>query len=171
MQKRDQKAEHPIAFFNRTIRDVALKYNIIEKQALALVTALKEFQAYFLHSHILANVPTIAVKEVLMQTDPEGRWGKWIAAMLEYDLEIKPTKLIKGQGLAKLMAESKFHALDINIIASLFEEEVEYSLVQVSEMFTSSTWYFDIVYVLQHLNPLLEVPRSKSRLLTSKASK
>jgi len=30
MQKRDQ-LEKPIAFFSKTIRDVALKYNIIEK--------------------------------------------------------------------------------------------------------------------------------------------
>jgi len=41
---------------------------------------------------------------VLVQTDSEGRRGKWIAAMLEYDLEIKPINLIKGQGLARLMA-------------------------------------------------------------------
>lgn len=32
--------------------------------------------------------------------------------MLEYDLEIKPTKLIKGQGLAQLIEESNFHVLD-----------------------------------------------------------
>ena len=53
---------------------------------------------------MLANVPNAAVKDFLVQTDLEGRWGKWIAALLEYDVEIKPTKLIKGQGLAKLMA-------------------------------------------------------------------
>ena len=43
----------------------------------------------------------------------------WIAVILEYDLEIKPTKLIKGQGLARLMAESNFEALDINMINAL----------------------------------------------------
>lgn len=42
MQKRDQ-LEKPIAFFNRTIRDASLKYNIIEKKALALVKSLKDF--------------------------------------------------------------------------------------------------------------------------------
>ena len=36
MQKRDQ-IEKPIAFFSRTIRDATLRYNIIEKQALALI--------------------------------------------------------------------------------------------------------------------------------------
>jgi len=45
--------------------------------------------------------------------------------MLEYDLERKPIKLIKGQGLAKLMAESNLHALDINLISTLSDEETE----------------------------------------------
>ena len=102
MQKRDQ-LEKPIAFFSRTIRDATLKYNIIEKQVLTLVKSLKDFQVYILHSHILAYVPNVVVKDVLVKIDPEGRRGKWIAALLEYDVEIKSTKLIKGQGLAKLM--------------------------------------------------------------------
>lgn len=122
MQKRDQ-VENPIAFFNRTIRDAALKYNIIEKRALALVKALKDFRVYVLHSHILAYVPNAAVKDVLVQTDSEGSRGKWIVAMLEYDLEIKPTTLIKGQDLARLMAESNLHALDLNLIATMSEDE------------------------------------------------
>ena len=54
-----------------------------------------------------------------MHNDPEGRRGIWIAALLEYDLEIKRTKLIKGQGLAKLMSDSNLHALDINLVATL----------------------------------------------------
>lgn len=124
MQKIDQ-LKKPIAFFSRTIRDAALKYNIIEIQALALVKALKYFRVYILHSHILAYVPNAAVKDVLVQTDQEGRIGKWIAALLEYDVEIKPKKLIKGQGLAKLMAESNLHALDINLIAAMSEEDEE----------------------------------------------
>ena len=52
-QKRDDH-ERPIAFFSRAIRDATLRYNIIEKQALALVKALKDFRVYILHSHILA---------------------------------------------------------------------------------------------------------------------
>ena len=55
--------------------------------------------------------------------------------MLEYDLDIKPTKLIKGQGLARLMVESNLHALDINLITTMSEDEEESSLIQVFEMF------------------------------------
>ena len=53
---------------------------------------------YILHSHIIAHVPTSAVKYIMTQPDPEGRRGKWIGVLLEYDLEIKPTKLIKRPG-------------------------------------------------------------------------
>ena len=65
LQKRDDH-ERPIAFFSRAIRDAALKYNIIEKHALALVKALKDFRVYILHSHILAYVPNAVVKDVLV---------------------------------------------------------------------------------------------------------
>ena len=61
-----------------------------------MVKSLKDFRVYILHSHVFAYVPNNVVKDVLVQTDPEGRRGKWFAAVLEYDVEIKPTKLIKG---------------------------------------------------------------------------
>lgn len=66
-------------------------------------------------------------------------------------MEIKPTKLIKGQGLAKVMAESNLHVLDINLIVAMSEENEENMSVQVLETFLLSPWYSDIVYVLQNL--------------------
>ena len=90
-----------------------------------------DFRVYILHSHTIAYVPNVAVKDVLMQNDLEGRRGKWIAAMLEYDLKIKPTKLIKGKGLEKLMAQSNLRALDINLIIAMSEEEDEGLMVPI----------------------------------------
>lgn len=170
MQNKD-KTEQPISFFSRIIRDAALWYNIIEKQALALIKVLKDFRVCILHSHTLAYVPNAAIKDVLMKTYPKGRKGKWIVAMLEYDLEIKPTKLIKCQGLAKLMAESNLHVLDINLITTFSNEEKDVTLIQVSDMFLSSPWYSNIIYVLQHLNPPPGMTKSKGRSLKLKASK
>jgi len=170
MQKRDG-VERPIAFFSRIIRDQALKYNIIEKQALALVNALKDFRVYILSSHIIAYVPNATVKDVLVQAEPEGRRGKWIAALLEYDVEIKPTKLIKGQGLAKLMAETNLHVLDINLMAAMSDEDEENSAQQASDIFISSLWYSDIVYVLQNFSSPPGMPRNKNRTLKLKAAK
>ena len=77
--------------------------------------ALKEFRVYILHSHSIVFVPSAAIKDILTQAEPNGRKAKWIATLLEYDIEIRPTKLIKGQGLAKSMAHSNYEALGINL--------------------------------------------------------
>ena len=50
---------------------------------------------YVLHSQIIAYVPNIVVKEILVQPDSEGKRGRWIAKIMEYDVEIRPTRLIK----------------------------------------------------------------------------
>ena len=94
----------------------------------------------------------------------------WIATILEYDIEIKPTKLIKGQGLAKLMADSNCHALDINFIAQLDDQE-EMATPQISEAFSDSLWYADIIFVLLNLQAPPELSRTKARFLKSKEMK
>ena len=104
LQKNDDGFEQPIAFFSRALGDAELKYSQIEKQVYALVKSLKAFRIYIVHSKIIAFVLNIAIKDVLLQSDTEGKRGRWIAKILEFDIEIRPTKLIKGQGLARLMA-------------------------------------------------------------------
>ena len=76
------------------MRDAPLKYNILDKKTYTLVQALKDFRVYILHSHVIAHIPTSVVKCILTQPNPEGRRRKWIAILLDYDLEIKPTKLV-----------------------------------------------------------------------------
>ena len=99
---------------------------------------------YILHSHIIAHVPTSAVKDILTQLDPEGRRGKWITVLLEYEFEIKPTKLIKGQGLAKLIIQSNGDALSLHMIVELSAEDKNpqgQPSPPIDENFLSSPWY------------------------------
>jgi len=105
------------------MRDAELKYDIIEKKYYALIQALKALRTYVLHSHITTYVLNHAVKIVLTQPDTDGRRGRWIAKILEFDLEIKTTKLVKGQGLAKSLGESNCKVLGINFIYELSYEK------------------------------------------------
>jgi hypothetical protein len=75
----------------------------MEKQAYALVKALKHFRVYVGYSKIVGYVPHSTVTDILAQQDYLGVRGKWVCKIQEYDLEIRPTKLIKGQGLAQML--------------------------------------------------------------------
>ena len=52
------------------LRDGELKYDIMEKQAYALIKVLKYFRIYILHSHVVAYVPSSEVKRILTKLDP-----------------------------------------------------------------------------------------------------
>jgi len=169
LQKNDEGYEQLISFFNRALRDVKVRYDILEKQAYALIKALKSFRIYLLHSKIIAYVPTSVFRDILGQSDSEGRRGKWIVKLLEYDLDIKPTKLIKGRGMAKLLAESNFQALGINQVNDETNVEQENSGLQISDESIESSWYKDIVYVLRNLQCPLDFDKTKGRGLKLKA--
>eukprot|EP00253_Pinus_taeda_P030496 PITA_30496 len=166
LQKDDQGNEKPISFFSRALRDAPLKFQIMAKQAYALVKAIKDFRIYILYSHVIAYVPNAFVNDILTQEGLEGKRGKWIASILEYDIKIKPTKLIKGQGLAKLMSETNFQALDINQL----DDEPELATPQISETFMQSPWYADICFVLLNLCAPPGLSRTRKRFLRMKSS-
>lgn len=109
-------SEHPVAFFSKTLRDAKLRYDSIEKQEYALIKSLKSFRVYIMHSKIIAYVPSAALKDVLTQLDADGRRARWIAKLIEFNVELKPTKLVRGQGLARLLAEENCSTLDINVM-------------------------------------------------------
>jgi len=142
----------------------------MEKQVLVLVKAIKDFRVYIFYSHIVAYIPNSVVKDILTQDGLDGKRGKWIATILEYDIEIKPTKLIKAQGLAKLRIELNFQSLDINSIAPIDNEE-EMAAPLISQAFIESPRYSDIVYILLNLQAPLELCRAKSRFLKMKSLK
>jgi hypothetical protein len=121
LQKNAEGLEQHIAFFSRALRDAELKYDIMDKQAYGLVKSLKSFRVCVLHSRFSAYVPSVVVKEILIQPDIDRKKSKWIAKILEFDLDIKPTKLFKGQGLANLLAESNFSVLEVNFNHSCSE--------------------------------------------------
>jgi len=130
-----------------------------------------------LHSKTFSYVPNSAIKDVLTQPDSEGRRGKWIAKIHAYELEIKPTKMVKGKGLAKLMDESNYQVLYLNLMTTNImatrkrEDEAQEQVPRVSLKFSKSDWYKDIIFYLQHLScsPLWE--KDKARSINLKAVK
>lgn len=104
-----------------------------------------------------------------MQPDTEGKRGRWIAKILEFDIEIKPTKLIKCQGLSCLMAYSNCKALNLSLTDNNIPQ-VDERIMPYPDLFESQ-WYQYIVYFLHNLTCPPEMEKSKKRALKLKAIK
>jgi hypothetical protein len=178
LQKNEDGHEQPVAFFSKVLRDAEIKYDPIEKQAYALIKSLKDFRIYILQAKVIAYVPSSSVKDVLIQPDIDGKRSKWIAKMIEFDIEIKPIKLVRGQGLAKLLAEDNCKMLGINFVgvnaesmqSQISEEKLTYDL-QVSSHLDDCEWYSHIIYFLQNLTAPPDMRKTQVRALKLKAIK
>jgi hypothetical protein len=149
LQKNIEGLEQPISFFSRALRDAEIRYDITENKAYDLVKSLKAFRVYVLHSNIFSYVPSASVKEILIQPDIDGKRRKWIAKIIQFDLEMKSTKLVKGQGLARLLFESNCKDLGVNFMNINSEnQQVDFSdkISHVNPNLVECTWYKDIIF-------------------------
>lgn len=142
-----------------------LKYKIMKKEAHSLVKAMKDLSFFILHSLFIPYVSSSAVKGIMMQLEPNGKRGKWIVILLEYDMEIKPTKLVKGQGIARLMEESNCDDLGLNFLSDDVGVEGVEASEEIKMNFLSSPWYKDIIFVLRNLQAPPQMERMKARFL------
>ncbi|HEX4851449.1 MAG TPA: hypothetical protein VFV08_11615 [Puia sp.] len=90
---------------------------------------MKKFRHYILRSQIKAIVPDAAVKMLLMQNEPGEKRAKWITTLQEFDMEIIPAKLVRGQVLVQTIAN-----MDPNLIKQQY----------VLNSQDASGWYDDL---------------------------
>jgi hypothetical protein len=144
----------------------------MEKKDFSLVKALKYFRVYVLNSKITAYVPSSDIKDILTQPDNDGKISKWIDKWLEYDMEIKPTNIVKGKGLAKLLVDSNCIALGVDYICNNSGNlHPQNNSSQVNENILESEWYKYILYFLHNFQAPTGMDKSKVRSLKLKVVK
>jgi hypothetical protein len=82
--------------------------------------------------------------------------------------------LFKGQGLARLLAESNCKDLGVNFINTFLENQQSELFdkgSQVSPPLAGCAWYKDIIFFLQKLQPLDVMEKKKVRDLKLKSIK
>lgn len=108
LQKNERGEEMPISFMSVPLKKHELNYSLVQKQAFSMVKVVKYFWYYILHSHSLVYVPCTAVKSILTQQDVAvNNQATWVSKVQEFDVDIRPMKLVHGQGLYKLIEESE----------------------------------------------------------------
>jgi hypothetical protein len=149
LQRNSKGFEQPISFFSRALQDAELKYDIVKKKDFASVKALKTFRVYVLHSKVIAYVPSSSIKDILTRPDNDGKRSKWIDKLLEYDMEINPTKIVKGKGLSKMLVDSNCRDLGVDYICNnLGNLQPQTNSCQFNQNIVESEWYRYILYFL-----------------------
>ena len=93
---------------------------------------------------------------------------------MEYDVEINPTKLVKGQDLARLLDDSNCEALGLDLMTeqSIPEElQAAQEKGKIMEQYAESIWYADIVHFLLYLQSAKYLDKKAVRSLKLKSIK
>ena len=137
MQENKEGIQAPIAFMNMPLKNQELRYSQMEKHAYAVVRALKNFRFYILHSHSVIYVSDFVVKGILTQQEVGcNNRGAWIEKFQEFDIEIKPKKLVRGNALCKALEKDQ-----------KIEEDNTPKVLMVS---LQDPWFSNIAYFLTH---------------------
>jgi len=124
-----------------------LNYPTIDKQAYVVYKEVKHFRSYIPKNHTKVIVPHPAVRSLFTQHEMGERRGNWMVVVQEFDLDIKPAKLVKGQGLCKLVVDSQDQVNEDfgweNELALWCSEALYVPLGQES-------WYGKLTYLLHH---------------------
>ena len=139
-----------------------LNYHEVDKQAFAVFKAVKHFRPYLLKSKTKIIFLYSLVKKLLVQKDLGEKRAPWMTALQEYDLEIKPPTIAKGQRLCKLAAEATH--LPNDKIEAVIDE-----VLLTREIYfyppPQDSWYTDIRILLETGNaPDYLEPRKKRAL-------
>lgn len=103
-QVNQEKSKAPISFFSSNMQVVELNYSNVEKQAFSIFKSIKHFKFFLLRTHTKVIEPFSIVRNLLIQRDVGEKKANWVIALQEYAIEIKPMKIVKGQGFCKMLA-------------------------------------------------------------------
>ncbi|MCP4602417.1 MAG: DDE-type integrase/transposase/recombinase [Proteobacteria bacterium] len=92
-QKPEEKREHPIAYSSRTLTKAEKNYPIIEKEALAVIYAVKTFRPYLYGHPFTVVTDHEPLKWLLTTANPSSRITRWSLLLRQFDqcvIEYRP---------------------------------------------------------------------------------
>ncbi|XP_058111165.1 uncharacterized protein LOC131254179 [Magnolia sinica] len=97
--------EHVVYYLIQTLLDTDRQYSAIEKLYLSLYFAATKLRHYLLVERLNIITVTDLVKYMLNWPIINGRIGKWVLALFEFDLCYIPQKAVKGRAIANFLAD------------------------------------------------------------------
>ena len=100
----ERSDERPIFYVSKSFSDVETRYPMMEKLALAVVTAARKLRPYF-QSHPIVVLTSLPLRTILHSPNQSGRLAKWAIELSEFNLEFHARTSLKSQVLADFLIE------------------------------------------------------------------
>jgi len=157
-QANQDKAEAPIAFLNSNLQGAELNYSDVEKQAYVVFKAIKYFIPFLLKTHTKIIVLFSTVRNLLVQEDVGEKRANWVTTLQEYDVEIKPANIVKGQGFCKMLVGA-------SLISKIPSTEIQMYEVSLNDV---DSLCIDIIFYLKNGYAPSSLDYTKKRALRLK---
>ena len=103
VQEQNQ-VQKPIYFVSKALQGPELRYQSLEKAALAVVFSARRLRHYF-HSFTVVVMKNLPIQKVFQKPDVAGRMVRWAVQLSEFDIHYEARGSIKGQVYADFVAE------------------------------------------------------------------
>lgn len=87
-----EEGEKVISYMSQKLTSTQRKYNVAERECLAVLTALDKFRPYIEGVHFTVITDNSSLLWLKTLKDPMGRLGRWALRMQSYDFELRHRK-------------------------------------------------------------------------------
>ena len=84
-----EKVERPIAFYSRRLSETEKKYSPYDQEGYAIKLALQKWRYYLLDHKVIVRTDNQPIIGILKKRDCDGRLGKYLAVIQEYDIQFQ----------------------------------------------------------------------------------
>jgi hypothetical protein len=105
--------ERVVAYLSRKLLDPETRYSAAEKLCLCVYYSCTKFRHYLLNAECVVYSKFDVIKHMLSMPILNGRIGKWILALSEFELKFELAKAIKGQIIADFITEHRDPSIDL----------------------------------------------------------
>jgi hypothetical protein len=116
--------ERVVAYLSRKLLDPETRYSTAEKLCLCVYYSCTKFRHYLLNAECVVYSKFDVIKHMLSMPILNGRIGKWILALSEFELKFESAKAVRGQIIVDFITEHGDPSIDLLGLCSLMDPHV-----------------------------------------------
>jgi hypothetical protein len=111
--KQFEGKERVVAYLSRKLLDPETRYSAAEKLCLCVYYSCTKFRHYLLNVECIVYSKFDVIKHILSMPILNGRIGKWILALSEFELRFESAKAVKEQIIADFITEHRSSSINL----------------------------------------------------------